>query len=152
MRMKTIVKQSIAGTTIMTAFSYLLSAASGSDYREPRLLATMLRRLGVKPSYPAGWLAHFAAGIAWAPVLHWMANRLQAKPRATKVLALGLSSGIAAIFIWKSFFALHPNPPKNKRKAFYAQLVLAHMIFSLPFVTDRSPRPLPPQTPAAEKL
>ena len=152
MQMKTIVKQSVAGTIMMTSFSYLLSAASGNDYREPRLLATMLHRLGVKPSYPAGWLAHFAAGFAWAPILRRMATRLQKKRPLTKILVLGLSSGVAAVAIWRSMFALHPNSPRNNRKTFYAQLVLAHMIFSLPFSMDHSPKPSLPQTPREGKL
>lgn len=146
-----IIKQSITGTTMMTAFSYLLSAASGNNYREPALLAAMLHRLGIKPSQPLGWLGHFAAGAAWAPILRWMGSRLPAKQSLAKILVLGLSSGITAVYIWRGLFALHPKPPRNNRKAFYAQLVLAHMIFSLPFSTDHSPRSLPPQIPGEGK-
>lgn len=137
-------QRSLTGTALMTVFSYLLTAATQKDCREPGLLAKMFRRSGAKAPVPKGWAAHVGAGLAWAPVLTWLNNRLPAHRPLMRSLVLGIFSGITAVGAWKLLFTMHHRPPKNDRTIFYLQLIAAHWIFSLPFSADRSPRLSPP--------
>ena len=121
----------LAGTGMMTAFSYLVSDLRNKNFREPALLAGLLKN----SQHPKanGWKAHFLVGICWSPVLRWMIKKVAAGPVFSTMVAGGIS-GAVAVLAWKAAFSLHPSPPSTDYKHFYRHLVFAHFVFSLPFI------------------
>ncbi|MEO6722579.1 MAG: hypothetical protein ABIN67_19570 [Ferruginibacter sp.] len=124
-----------AGTTAMTAFSYLLSEASDKNFKEPLLLAAMISRM-MSPSnkhtaHKAGWLTHYAVGIFFALLYKYLLRKTQVSATGTNGAMIGAVTGLAAVAIWHSTFRLHPSPPHTHRRKFYTQLVVAHIIFGM---------------------
>ncbi|HKH60227.1 MAG TPA: hypothetical protein VKA49_05320 [Flavitalea sp.] len=123
----------LSGTTLMTSFSYLVAQFQKENFREPELLAILLRRLvpelNKKYSKIAGWNIHYAVGIAFAIIYStlWEKNKLKASVKSG--LLLGGLSGLLAIIIWKATFLLHPSPPNVEFKRYYGNLFVAHLVF-----------------------
>ncbi|MBS7565259.1 hypothetical protein KHS38_12670 [Mucilaginibacter sp. Bleaf8] len=138
MQQRKIALANIAGTTLMTAFSHLMSSVRNKNFSEPVLLSKFLEKAPVnvdsKYAKPAGWVGHYLVGHAFAGVYQLILDKQNAKPSFKKGLAMGILSGVAGIGIWKAAFKLHPNPPKTPAKEFFTQLLLAHVVFGL--VTD----------------
>ncbi len=108
----------------MTAFSYSLSAVTGRNYREPDLLARILRTEDTDHPF-AGWLMHAALGSAWAPVeLPYLekAHRDLLKP------VLALLSGAAAILTWELLF--RASGYRGYRRRFLLHLIPAHFVYT----------------------
>jgi hypothetical protein len=128
----------LTGTTMMTAFSYLVSEAHNKNFIEPELIAEMIKRLPVKmndsTARTAGWAMHYGVGFAWAPVLYGLLKKMPAANTLMASLAVGAISGVTAVLVWKAAFSVHPAAPDTDYKRFYRQLVIAHWIFCLPFV------------------
>ena len=124
----------IVGTSVMTAFSYAISGGHKKNFREPELLGILMERLSQKQGRwirLAGWPLHYTLGLVWAGVyIFWLkaANKNLGFKYATM---FGCCSGAVAIVIWRLLFKLHPHPPKIFYKQFFAQLFIAHIIFSL---------------------
>jgi hypothetical protein len=128
-----VISAAVTGTTFMTLFSYLVSETKNKQFKEPRLLATLLYRLtpqiNKQMSQVAGWGIHYSVGFIFA-VLYaekWRAEENEATVRSG--LMLGGLSGLFAIIVWRSVFTLHPVPPKINYKKYYGHLLLAHFIF-----------------------
>ena len=123
----------LSGTTLMTSFSYLVARSQKENFREPELLAILLRRLipelNKKYSKIAGWNIHYAIGIAFAIIYAtlWESGKLKASVKSG--LLLGGLSGLLAIVVWNATFRLHPFPPNVKFKRYYGHLFLAHLVF-----------------------
>jgi hypothetical protein len=131
---KAILYAGVIGTTMMTIFSYILSAKRKKNFKEPQLLHTMINRMpGVKEKdIPlAGWLAHYASGVGWALLFAILFKKREKNITLYHEIIFGLCNGTAAIFIWKGFLSLHPYPPVTDRKEFYIQLIAAHIVFSV---------------------
>ncbi|HEX9980380.1 MAG TPA: hypothetical protein VGB50_07430 [Flavobacterium sp.] len=124
----------VAGTSLMTGFSYLVSEASRELYKEPLLLNIIMKKLGVELQGAArtiaAWLLHYFIGLlfvlgyelAWkytALGITWMC-----------ALLFGIVSGIAGILGWMVIFRLPENPPQIPFKTYYLQLFFAHIIFA----------------------
>jgi hypothetical protein len=123
-----------AATSIMTAFSYLLSGKENKNYREPELLTFLLENrwpdLQRKQAFPAGWATHYALGIIWAIAHELILENTPLKPNTSSALLLGAFGGLTGIVIWGMLFKSNPQPPKIHYRSFYRQLVLAQLIFS----------------------
>ncbi len=127
---------SLAGTTLMTAFSELMSKAKGSNYNEAEILSELLNRitpLSKPQARLAGWIAHYGIGVVFAALYDLYLKQTQAKANAASGTVYGFLSGLAGVVVWKSTFKMHPNPPGVDLKTYYPQLVLAHIVFG--FVT-----------------
>lgn len=126
----------IAGTLLMTLFSYLLSKTENEQYREPELLNKLIDRSKNLPSVsdtrtnPIGWIAHFGIGIGFVAAYWLLWPKALDSPTIINVLILGAISGLVGIAAWKIFFTNHDNPPGNNRVGYYGQLFIAHLIFS----------------------
>ncbi|WP_342645909.1 hypothetical protein [Mucilaginibacter sp. CSA2-8R] len=134
MKTNQMIVASLAGTTLMTAFSELMSKVKGSNYNEAEILGKLLNRitpLSKSQARLAGWLAHYGAGVVFAAMYQLYLKQTNTKANATSGLAYGLLSGLAGVGIWKTTFKAHPNPPGVDLKTYYPQLVLAHVIFGL---------------------
>ena len=123
----------IAGTTAMTAFSYLVSQKQDKYFKEPQILNDLLYRLsGVaeRNRMPLpGFLAHYATGILFSTVYNLFSKRMRTLPLPVSGLVSGLAFGLLGIGIWKTVFSLHPRPPKIDLNSFLGHLIVAHIIF-----------------------
>ena len=128
------VLSSIAATSAMTAFSYLMTDGRLKDYREPELLASFLEiqwpHLPKSASNPAGWASHYAFGLAWALVHKIVLDKSHIKRNAQTGLLFGSFGGLTAVIIWKLLFKLNPKPPRIDYQSFYTHLVVAQIIFT----------------------
>ena len=137
--MKTVEKIIIAGvvgTTFMTLYSYLQAKKENQQYVEPVMINKLIDNSKNLPSledeelHPAGWLLHYATGIAFVSFYWLLWKKALTKPTLPKIIILGSLSGIMGILVWKYLFAQHDRPPKNYRYGYYRQLLIAHIIFT----------------------
>jgi hypothetical protein len=134
----------LVGTSVLTAFSYLVSGRGKKNFREPELLGLFLKRLrpGVSRGTAeiSGWLLHYTLGCGWGKFYHHL-EKGAGKPESNFPLFFGCGSGLVAIGSWHAVFVRHPSPPDIDLKAFYLQLFFGHVLFSLAVsVTDRLAR------------
>jgi hypothetical protein len=125
----------MAGTSAMTAFSYLLSALQHKNFKEPRLLAFLYSQwktsAGRGTARKAGWKYHYSMGISWAYLYAYLIRKRYMKPDRKSSVAIGALSGVLAVACWKSMFAMSSRRPPTDEKKFYLQLVPGHIIFAL---------------------
>lgn len=125
---------SLAATSAMTLFSYVLSAVCKKNYREPQHLAGLAQEddpAGSPLKYRAtGWLLHYTAGVIWATAyaVPIGKHRLSARTRST---ILGAGSGILAGMVWKLALNRHPATARRVHPTFFVQLVPAHVVFGI---------------------
>ena len=130
-----IVISSIAATSLMTLFSYAVSASARELYKEPVLLTYLLTVTGIEVSQPVkvilAWVLHYIIGLAFVIGYHylWIYDILDMSwPVA---FLLGAISGIIGILGWIIMFSLVPKKPNIDYKGYYAQLFVAHVIFGI---------------------
>lgn len=133
MNSKNILADTTSGLTFMTVFSYAVSYLAGDNFKEPELLAILLKRLGgnmQKPLYQlAGWQFHYAVGVIFVTVYTYLWERNYLRRDLPSGLLLGFLSGIVGVSFWTAVFALHPDPPRIQLKKYYLQLMVAHLLF-----------------------
>lgn len=134
MQVKETIVAGVAATSIMTGFSYAVSALAHENFKEPRLLSLFIKRF-TAVRHPllhfSGWPVHYALGLVWAGVYTLCIRRNQKEASAEKALAFGLFSGATGVMIWRVMFRKHPHPPQTAHGKFYSQLFLAHILFAL---------------------
>lgn len=136
MNKKAIMIAGIAGTSVMTTFSYLLSSAKDKNFKEPLLLGLLLQRLSPSlqnrpPSRIAGWSLHYITGIAFAAVYIYLLEKLKQKPSFLSAVIYSAVCAVIAVLIWKFCFRAHPNPPRIHYRQYYRQLMVAHFFFGI---------------------
>jgi hypothetical protein len=135
MKADKVIISGMAGTSLMTLFSYIASEYKKENFSEPELLAKLIDDglpNGQKElALPAGWAAHYGIGLSFSVVYHIMLKILKAKPSALNGLLFGAAGGVIGIASWKLFFKSHPSPPNIDFKNYYRQLFLAHCVFGL---------------------
>ena len=123
------------GTTVMTAFSALMSLLPKEEFREPdqlkKMVARLLPFLSSKGKTMAGWAAHYGMGMLFAAayVDLWENGKIKADFKTG--LVLGGVSGVVGMLIWRASFWLHPFPPNNRKLDFYLQRIPAHIVFAV---------------------
>jgi hypothetical protein len=121
-----IVLSGVGGTTMMSAYSYWMSLRKGKDFREPSLLASLVGKRKRSYDKAAGWIIHYAVGVFFTAIY----SRLWKKVSPLKSSPLiGLITGFIAVGGWEASLRLHPFHPFIDKKAFYMQLVIAHVVF-----------------------
>jgi len=126
----------IAGTTAMTAFSYLVAEKKNKQFKEPQILNKLLKRmdfpLEVKSKHHfAGWILHYKVGIFFSLIYDLLWSNTSIKPSFKNSLIMGAITGLFGILIWELTFTLHPSPPKLDFRGYYRQLFVAHILFGL---------------------
>ncbi len=123
----------LLATSLMTIFSYVVSAIRKKKFREPELLNDLIRRLNQKePGFLipiAGWIIHYFVGLLFIIAYHLYWRATDTDPTFNNCIVLGAFSGLIGIFGWQLAFSIHPNPPSIDFKEFYIQLFFAHVIF-----------------------
>lgn len=134
MQVKKTIGAGLAATSVMTAYSYAVSARENKNFREPALLTQFAQGL-IKDQHPfhkiSGWSAHYTMGCVWAGVFGLWTSRLQRKPSLLHALAFGCFTGAVSIIIWRAMFRHLPHPPNNDRRKFYRHLFAAHILFAV---------------------
>jgi hypothetical protein len=135
MKLKAIIAAAVAGTTVMTAFSYLISGRRKKSVREPELLGSLTQ--GLFPSLKnrkatiAGWELHYFVGLSWTFFYALLQRKYQEKFFLQRSLPFGAFSGTVAILCWMLFFKSNPNPPRIHYPTFFRRLFIAHFPFSI---------------------
>jgi hypothetical protein len=133
--MKIILLSAFAATSLMTIFSYAVSASFRKLYKEPLLLQYILSRLNIElneiPKRIAAWSLHYAIGVVFALGFH-----LAVLSGITKNIWLlgacyGILIGIMGIIGWNIMFAIAGQPQKTDSLGYYTQLFTAHLLFAL---------------------
>jgi hypothetical protein len=126
---------SIAATSVMTLFSYIVSASVRELYKEPVLLTYILTRFHIEVSLKTkrvlAWLLHYIIGAFFVIIYHylWRYNVVEFSWRIA--LLFGAISGIVGILGWMVLFKIIPQKPNIDFKGYYTQLFVAHVIFGL---------------------
>ncbi len=130
-----ILLSSIAATSVMTYFSYAVSASAREVYKEPVLLTYILTALHLElsPNFKIilGWFLHYLIGLFFVSGYHllWLNEFLEISWPAS--ILLGVISGIIGIISWVILFEIIPQKPNIDFKGYYFQLFIAHIIFSI---------------------
>lgn len=125
----------IAATSLMTLFSYVVSASARELYKEPVLLTYLLSSLKIEVSPQIktflAWLLHYIIGLLFVLIYHylWVYDLVEMSWPAAFVL--GAASGIIGIFGWILLFKIVPQKPNIDFKGYYVQLFFAHIIFGV---------------------
>lgn len=123
-------------TSLMTIFSYIVSAAADSQFREPQLLNHLIKSSATLPFKPGkknltGWVIHYSIGYLFAIIFYFIWTTTTLEPSLLTGAILGLVAGIIGMTGWKIFFTINQAPPKINYKGFYLQIVPAHVIFGI---------------------
>lgn len=128
---------SLAATTAMTLFSYVVSALSGKWYNEPQLLQFVFSQSrwamssGLK--FAAAWILHYVIGLVFVMVLDLIVETPLPELAFTSTLIFGTIIGTIGILGWEMMFRWAVKPVETDRAGYYSQLFIAHLIFA--FVT-----------------
>ena len=121
MALATILMAAFAATSMMTAFSYLISVAFQKLYKEPLLLQYLLTRFHSRLSgmwkVVAGWTIHYIIGLIFVVGYYilWRYNLYEITWLSG--LAFGCIIGIIGIGGWVIMFGLSDNKPLLISKA-----------------------------------
>lgn len=126
---------SIAATSVMTLFSYAVSASAREIYKEPVLLTYVFTRLHIKISPNLknilAWVLHYLIGLFFVIGYHflWFNEFLEISWAAS--ILIGVVSGIIGIIGWVILFEIIPQKPNINFTVYYIQLFVAHVIFGV---------------------
>jgi hypothetical protein len=138
MNVTKVITAGIVGTSMMTLFSYWISEDKDKQFREPALLAILLKRMLKSnddgPFLLSGWIIHYNVGLLFTLLYDKLWQKTNAKPTVVNGMVLGILCGLFGKEVWKTVLRLHPNPPLIDKKAYFSHLILAHAIFGI-FVT-----------------
>ncbi len=125
----------LVGTTLMTFFSYLVSAAFQKLYKEPVLLKYILLNSGFeltkKQTATAGWIIHYLIGVAFILIYHFLWKSDLVALTWINGLFLGIGSGVLGILGWVVMFKVSDFKSDIGFTGYFTQLLIAHVIFAL---------------------
>lgn len=123
----------IIGVIFMTLFSGVLSRYSKTEFIEHRVLSKLLRKLGFSKfmSDTIAIKSHLMTGIGFNYVNKFLIDKKIVVPSFRSAVTTGFFEGLAGVLIWSVVFKFHPNPPKMNLKAYFTQLVFAHIVFGV---------------------
>jgi len=130
MKIKKIITSALIGTSAMTLYSYIQSREKSKDFREPRLLTSLINRGSESTNVPksSGWILHYAVGTGFTSIYHILWNQT-IRPSLVSGVLLGAVNGAVGVVVWSTAMKVHPAPPRIDRKSFYRHLLSAHMVF-----------------------
>lgn len=135
METKKIIVATVVGTSVMTLFSYLISRNQKKNFTEPDVLSEIVAKnnsfLSKKEARHIGWGAHYGVGLGFTSVYSQIWEHTPIKPSLTSGAMLGAVSGLIGIMGWTQMFHLHHPTSIHYRKQYYAQLMVAHIVFGM---------------------
>lgn len=134
---------SLIATSLMTAFSYFLSHQFNTLFKEPVLLGYILKNIGLDFGTTTllkfGWMLHYLIGLTFVIIYHFLWNYDYVAYTYYGAFLLGFGSGIVGIAEWYIMFQITNHKPKIPFKAYYLQLLFAHIIFGITAYGTHSP-------------
>lgn len=120
----------IFATSVMTLYSYIWSAVTSTQTREPELLNFLLRKDIESLETHGGWVIHYTIGWLFTLVffISWDLQLLY--PTWINGILMGLLAGLMGCVGWFFMFRFI-RKPKIKQVNFYFQLLIAHMLFGM---------------------
>ncbi len=135
MNLSKVISAGILGTSMMTLFSYWVSEDKNKQFREPALLAILLKRLlnnnDERALLITGWIIHYKVGILFIVGYDQLWRKTNATPSILNGMMLGILCGLLGKEVWKLVLRVHPNPPSIDREAYFSHLVAAHAVFGI---------------------
>lgn len=129
----------IAGTSVMTAFSYFLSESFNKLWKEPVLLNLVISKSKIELTPERtnifGWAIHYTIGLAFVLAYNWIWTTTEVDPTWFCGLIFGIISGFIGIISWYFLFKLPDEKPKIKFKHYYLQLFIAHILFAFTVIS-----------------
>lgn len=130
-----IICATIAATSVMTLFSYIVSESARKLYKEPVLLTYLLHSFKVEISAGTkvvlAWLLHYIIGLIFVIIYHFLWYYGIVEMSWLVALILGVVSGIVGILGWMLLFEIVPQKPNIDFKGYYIQLLVAHIFFGI---------------------
>jgi hypothetical protein len=130
-----IICATIAATSVMTLFSYIVSESARKLYKEPVLLTYLLHSFKVEVSAGTkvvlAWLLHYIIGLIFVIIYHFLWYYGIVEMSWLVALILGVVSGIVGILGWMLLFEIVPQKPNIDFKGYYIQLLVAHIFFGI---------------------
>ena len=130
-----IICATIAATSVMTLFSYIVSESARKLYKEPVLLTYLLHSFKVEVSAGTkvvlAWLLHYIIGLIFVIIYHFLWYYRIVEMSWLVALILGVVSGIVGILGWMLLFEIVPQKPNIDFKGYYIQLLVAHIFFGI---------------------
>ena len=124
----------IAATSTMTLFSYVLSWSVKKCFKEPALLELVFESLlNIKSKFGkmlVAWVFHYSVGLFFILAYELIWSRTSLDPNWKSGLIFGMACGIIAIFAWSVLLRIPKQTPKVHRTQYFTQLLIAHFIFS----------------------
>ena len=132
----------IAGTLLMTAFVYSIASIKNKKWKVIRLLGTMVcneilpngNLSASKKVLFTGTVLHYAIGVLFAFLYHWLWSRNIGEPSLPSALIFGIINGCIGATGWAIYFQLHKNPPTISLKKFLLLIGSSHIFFAIGFV------------------
>lgn len=125
----------LAATSLMTLFSYIVSASARELYKEPVLLTYILSALKMEVSPQTktflAWLLHYIIGLAFVVAYHFLWVYEIVEMSWPSAFVLGALSGVIGILGWMLMFEMVPKKPNIDFKGYYVQLFFAHIVFGI---------------------
>jgi hypothetical protein len=130
-----IILATIAGTSVMTAFSYIASETFNKLWKEPVLLNLVVAKakIDLSPNRKSifGWIIHYVIGLAFVLCYQFIWTNSEIDPTWFCGLIFGIISGFIGILSWFLMFKILNDKPRIKFKQYYLQLFIAHIFFAL---------------------
>lgn len=128
----------IGGTLIMTVLTTVSAFVMKKPFNVIRLLAFMSAFKPVNElRYVSFWryliavLVHYAIGVAFGFVYHWLLNDQILMMRMSDAFLFGCALGVVAVITWRMFFAIHPSPPKLNLNLYLMVIFVGHVVLAL---------------------
>lgn len=127
----------VVATSIMTAFSYILSNIRNKQFREPELLNIVLSssdlfNLELSKKSSVGWILHYLIGLILVLIFEILLKFELIPISITSGAIFGFVAGIMGVFGWKLFFYLSEKPSEiTWNIEYYLQLIVAHILFGI---------------------
>ncbi len=123
----------LVATSLMTAFSYVVSRLVNKQFREPQLLNILIAQVFNMQSlkHILGWLIHYAIGLTFTIGLVSLWQYTGIDSSWFSALYLGVFLGVLGALGWSVMFKLISFSIHINQIRFYIQLIIAHVIFTL---------------------
>ena len=122
-------------TTMMTLFSYAVSASFRDLYKEPVLLQYVMDGLDIelnKKYRPfISWIVHYLIGLLFVACYFFLSWIDYYKITWLSGIVFGAVGGVAGIVGWMGMFRISQRKPMLHPSAYYLQLFIAHLIFGI---------------------
>ena len=131
----TLLTATLAATTLMTAFSYFVSYIFKEPYKEPLLLSILLHPTDQSLlNRFIGWMIHYLIGLLFVVIYYLLLNVSWIDANWMSGTIYGLLIGFVGVVSWHYIFKIPSRTVKLNHKAYYLQLVIAHLIFGITMV------------------